>query len=76
MIINLLAGMAITTILVFVNIVAAGVVMVMGTWLNEQGTVTDPLLWLIIMIAATWCALTFMQGALLQAKSLAERTRP
>lgn len=76
MILNLISGIAITTILVFVNIVAAGVAMVMGTWLNEQGVVTDPFLWLIIMAAATWCALTFMQGALLQAKSLAERTRP
>ena len=75
MIAKLLAGLAITIILMFVNIVGAGVVMVMGTWLNEQGTVTEPALWLIIMVVATWCALTFMQGAILQAKSLAERTR-
>jgi hypothetical protein len=75
MMLNLLAGIAITIILVFVNIVGAGVAMVMGTWLNQQGAETEPLLWIIIMALATWCALTFMMGALLQAKSLVERAR-
>lgn len=69
------AGLLMTIVLVFVNIVGAGVAMVMGTWLNHHDIETDPLLWIIIMAAATWCAITFMQGALIQAKHLAERTR-
>ena len=72
---KLLAGLAFTIILVFVNIVGAGVTMVMGTWLNRSGMETEPILWIIIMAAATWCAITFLQGAMHQAKHLAERKR-
>jgi hypothetical protein len=69
------AGLLITIILVFVNIVGAGVAMLLGTYLNQSGMETEPVLWIIIMVAATWCAITFLQGAMQQAKQLAERTR-
>ena len=75
MIKSALAGLVITIVLVFVNIVAAGVAMLLGTYLNQTGAETEPVLWLIIMVAATWCAITFLQGAMQQAKHLAERTR-
>jgi len=71
---KLLSGLLMVTILVFVNIVGAGVAMVMGTWFNRHDVETDPLLWIIIMAAATWCAICFMQGAMKQAHYLTKRT--
>lgn len=72
---KLIAGLLMVTILVFVNVVGAGVAMLLGTYLNQHGTETEPLLWIIIMAAATWCAICFMQGALRQAHYLTERNR-
>lgn len=72
---TLLAGIFMTVILIFVNIVAAGVIMLLASHLNRAGVETDPVLWLIIATVATWCAVAFMQGAIQQARYFAERKR-
>lgn len=71
---KLIAGLLMVAILVFVNVVGAGVAMLLGTYLNQHDAETEPLLWLIIMVAATWCAICFMQGAMKQVHYLTKRT--
>lgn len=61
------------TILCITQVVAAGVVMVLGGYLPDVGADHGGALvaWITIMAVATWCAVCFLEGAVAQAKRFA-----
>ena len=68
--------LAMTAILVMMNIVGAGVTSIMGSWLQHRGFDTDPAAWTIILAVACWAAICFLEGAILHARRLHERIKP
>lgn len=52
------------------NVVAASVVLLLGGYMDPQVTDGTPALigWVIICAVAIWCAVAFLEGAILQAR--------
>jgi hypothetical protein len=68
---NRIATFAAFTILIaMTNLVAASVVLLLGGYMPMQGEDGTPALigWVIILAVAIWCAVAFLEGAILQAR--------
>lgn len=52
------------------NLVGAGVVLLLGGYMDPQATDGTPALigWVIICAVAIWCAVAFLEGAIMQAR--------
>jgi hypothetical protein len=68
---NRIATFAVFTILIsMTQVVGAGVVLLLGGYIDPQPDDGTPALiaWVIILAVAIWCAVAFLEGAILQAR--------
>ena len=59
-----------TILIAMTNVVAASVVLLLGGYMDPQADDGTPALiaWVIILAVAIWCAVAFLEGAILQAR--------
>ena len=75
---RIVEGIALALILVMTNVVAAGVTLTLGPLVTftEEAGMTEVAGLSIILALAVFCAVCFLEGAVLQAKRFIERHQP